>query len=126
MRHVGTSLRPHDWFAAGPGLELKPLIVESDDWRAGPHLASVDVQERVRAALESGVLIIEHWHYRGSSAPTRLFVEDPEEWEVFLSRVVPGDKVYVWEHAQLCRRDNALVAAKAPDSQGRTPQNGAY
>ena len=77
-------------------------------------------------ALESGVLIVEHRHYRGSRAPTRLFVEDLEEWEAFMSRVAPGDNVYIWEHGQRCRHDNALVAAKAPDSQGRTPRNGAY
>ena len=105
---------------------MKPLIVEADDWREGPHLASADVRQRVTKALESGVLIVEQWHYRGASAPTRSFVEDMREWEDFLSRVAPGDKVYAWELGQLCRPDNALVAAKAPDSQSRTPRGGAY
>ena len=103
-----------------------PLIVESDDWRAGPHLATAEVAQRVTAALESGVLIVEHWHYRGSRAPTRLFVDDLDEWQEFVSRVIPGDAVYVWEFGKLCRVDNALLAAKAPDTQGRTPQGGAY
>ena len=105
---------------------MKPLIVEADDWSAGPHLATADVQRVITNALETGVLIVEHWHYRGSRAPTRLFVEDEEEWQAFLSSVLPGDKVYVWEHGQVCRPETALVAAKAPDSQGRTPQRGAY
>ena len=105
---------------------MKPLIVESDDWHAGPHVASADVQERVRQALESGVLIVEHRHYRGSRAPTRSFVEDFDEWKTFLDGVVPGDSVHVWELGKVCRSDNALVAAKAADAQGRTPRGGAY
>ena len=105
---------------------MVPLIVEPDDWRAGPHLATAEVAQRVTAALGSGVLIVEHWHYRGASAPTRLFVEDLEEWAEFLAHVVPGDAVYVWEHGKLCRAENAFVAEKAPDAQGRTPQGGAY
>ncbi|HKN67033.1 MAG TPA: hypothetical protein VJW73_12200 [Gemmatimonadaceae bacterium] len=105
---------------------MDPLIVESDDWRAGPNLATADVQERVAAALEFGVLIVEHWHYRGARAPTRLFIEDVEDWTAFLRDVVPGDNVYVWEFGRLCAHDNALVAAKAPDARGRTPRGGAY
>jgi len=107
-------------------MPVNPLIVESDDWRAGPHLAAADVQERVAAALESGVLIAEHWHYRGARAPTRLFIEDLEDWTAFLGDVVPGDNVYVWELGRLCTRDSALVAAKMPDASGRTPRGGAY
>ena len=80
----------------------------------------------MRAALAVGVLIVEHRHYRGSRAPTRLFIEDVEEWDEFLARVVPGDAVYVWEYAKVCSASNALVAEKAPDAQGRTPQGGAY
>jgi hypothetical protein len=102
------------------------LIVASDDWRAGPNLRTAEVMQRVGAALEAGILIVEHWHYLGSRAPTRLFVEDIEQWEEFLTSVVPGDAVYVWEFGKLCRTDNAIVAEKAPDAQGRTPRGGAY
>lgn len=71
-------------------------------------------------------LIVEHRHYRGSSAPTRLFIEERDEWDAFLAGVAPGDSVYVWELGQACRPDNTLVAAKAADSRGRTPRGGAY
>ena len=103
-----------------------PLIVESDDWRAGPNLRTAEVMQRVAAAVEAGVLIVEHWHYRGARAPTRLFIEEIEQWEEFLSNVIPGDAVYVWEFGKRCRVDNAIVAEKAPDAQGRTPRGGAY
>ena len=101
-------------------------IAESDDWRPGPHIAAPEVVARVEAGLARGPLIIEHRHYRGASAPTRLIIEEWEEWTAFTATLQPGDAVYVWPYLEVCSEGNALIQVKAPDARGRVPRGGAH
>ena len=103
------------------------MIVESDDWQAGSNMSNAEVLAKLRAALERSPLIVEHRHYRGSSAPTRLVFDDVEILDAYLaSQVSPGDSFLIWEYETTCREDNLLVREKAPDSKGRVPRGGAY
>jgi hypothetical protein len=103
------------------------MIVELDGWEAGSNLSSPDVRARLATALERSPLIVEHRHYRGSSAPTRLVFDDVEALDTYLaSQVSPGDSFWIWEYDTTCRADNVLVCEKSPDSKGRVPRGGAY
>ena len=98
-----------------------------DGWAPGASFLAPATQGALRAALEETVLIVEHRHYRGGRAPTRLFVEEWDELAAYLARETrPGDHVWVWRYDQLCRDDNALAVGKLPDAAGRVPAGGAY
>ena len=103
-------------------------ICEDDDWsKTGPNILSSEALAKIEAVLEQAPVILEHWFYRSSSAPDRLIFDDYEGFLTYLkSNSHPGDKIYVWNFAELCKDDNHVVAGKYPDAIGRTPRLGPY
>lgn len=103
------------------------VIVESDDWKQGPTILSPENLALLQRTLEETLVIVEHWFYRGSRAPNRLFFDDFGELEEYLrTHAAPGDSFWIWRYDELCRDDNSLVHAKYPDDRGRVPSRGAY
>lgn len=106
-----------------------PIIVASDDWTIdGPKFLSVENLAILRAEEESGgALIVEHRHYRGAAAPTRLVIEATEDLLAYVQRCAkPGDSFWIWGYSSVCRDDNSLVHGKVEDEQGHVPLHGAY
>jgi hypothetical protein len=104
-----------------------PIIVESDNWGAGPNILADEVLGRVAEILEEAPVIVEHWFYRGASSPARQIFEDIDELRGYLTaQTRPGDSVWMWRFDELCRTENALAHGKVPDERGRVPQGGAY
>lgn len=104
------------------------VVVESDDWQDwGRSILAPDVLARIELAMEQSPVILEHWFYRGGSAPDRLVFDSYEDFREYLaSKVAPGDSLYLWNYAELCRDDNDFAHGKYPDARGRTPRLGAY
>ena len=103
--------------------------VERDDWRVGgPKINAPENLEKIRHVLENvGVVIVEHWFYRGARAPDRFFFEEFDDCMAYLgTEVGPGDQVYVWSFSDVCTAANQLAAGKYPDQLGRVPRGGAY
>ncbi len=102
-------------------------IVESDNWGPGASILAEDALARIRSVLEESPIIVEHWFYRGASAPERIIFDD---YELFLAYVHTesraGDTFNVWRFDQLCRDANMLAHGKLPDELGRVPERGAY
>ena len=105
----------------------KSYVFEGDDWvQAGEMITSPEKLAKIAAVLERTILIVEHRHYRRSSAPTRLFFEDQEEFLAYLKdQARPGDAFRAWSF-DLCTEANATASGKYPDDLGRVPLKGAY
>ncbi len=101
---------------------------EEDGWSTeGANIASPENLSQIRDVLEhTGPIIVEWWHYRGSSAPDRLVFDDYDEFIGWLALTMAGDAVWVWDFAALCREDNAIAHGKSPDEGGQVPIGGAY
>ena len=105
---------------------MVPSIFESDDWSAD-HANIMSQLPKMEAAIERTVLVLEHWFYRGSKAPRRMFWEEFEELRSYLEKEVrPGDLLFFWEFDKVCRKDNLFAQGKFPDDKGRVPARGAY
>ncbi len=103
--------------------------VEADDWHAGGSIITAEEKLRmIQETLEnSGPIIVQHWHYRGSAAPDRRVFSEYDEFLNWLRQeTVAGDAVDVWSWEAVCRPENQLVEGKCPDEQGRVPRRGAY
>ena len=102
---------------------------EADGWTSeGPKIDAPKNLEAIRRVLEkSGPIIVEHWFYRGASAPDRICFDDFEDFEEYLkTRAMAGDIIDVWNFADVCTRQNMIVSGKCPDDKGRVPTKGAY
>lgn len=104
------------------------MINEDDDWsKDGVNISSLDILAKVQTILEQGPVILEHWFYRGSRAPSRLIFDEYEDFLNYLtSEARPGDQFLAWDYAALCKDDNTVVSAKYPDASGRTRRRGPY
>ena len=102
-------------------------IYEGDDWvQDGETITSQEKLARIAEVVEQTVLIVEHRHYRGAKAPTRLFFEDQEAFLAYLNEHArPGDAFRAWPF-DLCTEANAIAIGKYPDKGGRVPLRGAY
>ena len=99
---------------------------EIDDWKPGETITSQEKLAKIAEALDQTALIVEHRHYRGACAPTRLFFDDYGEFLAYLNEHSrPGDSFLAWSF-DLCTDANAIAAGKYPDKQGRVPVGGAY
>ena len=102
---------------------------EADDWTAeGSSINSDGKLDAIRRELEErGPVILEHRHYRGSSAPTRLVFDDDEELCQYLeSNAFAGDSLYLWAFSVVCTLDRVLAEGKCPAEDGTVPRGGAY
>jgi len=102
------------------------IRVEQDRWGAGPSILDPARLESLRAALELTPLIVEHWYYRGGSAPSYLVFDDFDELRAHLERAAPGDAFDIWRWDQLCRPESMFVSGKRPDQDGAVPAGGPY
>lgn len=101
---------------------------ESDNWtQKGSKITDPIKLAAMRRTLEEGPIIVEHWFYRGGSAPERLVFEAFDEFTAWLEmHTYAGDAIDVWSWAAVCRKDTTLAEGKCPDDQGLVPEDGAY
>lgn len=105
----------------------KGYVYEGDDWvLSGEMITSSEKLAKIAAVVERTILIVEHRHYRGARAPTRLFFEDQEDFLAYLNdHARPGDAFRAWPF-DLCTEANAIATGKFPDELDRVPLKGAY
>ena len=101
---------------------------EADGWSdTGAKISAPANLDAIRKELDRGPLIVEHWHYRGASAPTRGVFE---EYDAFISylqeKAFAGDAFDVWSWADLCTPERRLAEGKCPADDGTVPRGGAY
>ena len=102
---------------------------ETDEWTADGHsITAPDVIEAIRRCLEKqGPILVEHWFYRGGSAPDRFVFDDYQAFLDYLdAKAYAGDAIHVWSFDAACRNDNQLAYGKCPDENGLVPRRGAY
>jgi hypothetical protein len=101
---------------------------DADVWSEdGPTITGDASLAAIRAELQRGPIIVEHWHYRGGSAPSRHVFEDWESFEAFLtSSPLAGDAIDVWSFTDLCTADRRIADGKCPAADGKTPRGGSY
>jgi hypothetical protein len=102
---------------------------EADGWTTdGAKITAPETLTAIRRVLEDdGPIVVEHWFYRGSSAPDRIVFDDFDDFEEYLGKKASaGDAINVWSFAATCTQKNRLVHGKCPDDQSRVPKKGAY
>jgi len=102
---------------------------EADDWsQDGSKITSREKLDAVKDTLEkTGPIIVQHWHYRGASAPDRLVFDDFDDFSSWLhEKTYAGDAIDVWSWADVCKQERLLAEGKCPDEQGLVPRGGAY
>lgn len=102
---------------------------EQDDWRPdGSKIVAPEKLAIIREVLETkGCIVVEHWLYRGSSAPERTIFDDFQKFEEYLrTKTSGGDAIDVWSMREVCTPQNRVAEGKVPDLDGRVPAGGAY
>ena len=102
---------------------------EKDEWTTdGAKITSPENLANIKAVLEDEApIIVEHWFYRGSSAPDRVIFDDFEDFVDYLNeKASAGDMVNVWNFGRACTQKNVLAYGKCPDDEDRVPKKGAY
>jgi hypothetical protein len=100
-----------------------------DDWSEDvPRITDDATLARIRQVLENrGPVIIEHRWYRGSAAPSRLILDDYDDFLQYLqSSAFAGDAIDVWSYTDVCDPRITLASGKCPDPAGQCPRRGAY
>jgi hypothetical protein len=101
---------------------------EPDGWTVdGAKILSPENVEKIKHAFSKGPLIVQHWFYRGASAPSVFSFEEFEDFEAHLNEnAVPVDAFDVWSFSEVCKTENMLAEAKLHDTDGCVPKGGAY
>jgi hypothetical protein len=100
---------------------------EADNWTSHGEVFSMATIERIQEAFRLGPVIVEHWHYRGGTAPSRCVFEEWEDLEHYLDRsAFAGDAIDVWSFSQVCVGEKRVAQGKFPAEDGTVPQGGAY
>ena len=103
---------------------------EPDDWRKSED--GVFGSDQNLAHLEKEIskgkfLVCEHWHYRGASCPTRLLIEDFDEFIEYLeNNAIAGDIIEVYDLSEVWNVKESIMSGKCPDELGEIPKGGAY
>ena len=102
---------------------------EQDDWRSdGSKIVSFENLAAIRDVIENrGCIIVEHWLYRGASAPVRKIFDDFDEFLNYIkTQTYGGDAIDVWSMHELCTRANRIANGKVSDLDGSVPSGGSY
>ena len=102
---------------------------EADEWTSeGSSITSPEKLQAIKDTLDKkGPIIVEHWHYRGASAPDRLIFEEFDEFQRWLQeKTFAGDAIDVWSWWDVCKGEQRLAEGKCSDDQGLIPRHGAY
>lgn len=102
---------------------------EPDDWALdGDQITSSAQLDKIRACFAAfRILLVKHWHYRGSRAPSLFVVEDIDEFLDYLkSEAVAGDAIDVYDITESIADDRRVSFGKCPDAEGLVPKRGAY
>ena len=102
---------------------------DADEWcRTGQKITDPDALEAVKAALsDDKMLVLEHWHYRGSRCPDRVVIDDYDDFVDYLKEnAIAGDAVHVFDITQALEDGKQLVQGKCPDEHDEVPKKGAY
>jgi len=102
---------------------------EADEWVLGlPAISDSDILEKMKMAFDAGkTVVVEHWFYRGSSAPDRLVFYDYDMFEDYLKeKCRAGDSIHVFDITESLKDGAQLVHGKCPNERGETPRKGAY
>jgi hypothetical protein len=93
--------------------------------KGGENILSQEKLDAVRNHLaDVGNIVVEHWHFYGSRAPTPLAFDDYDVFDAYLRKEVrPGDAIDVYPFS---RETKKITAGKFPDGEGRVPTGGAY
>lgn len=94
--------------------------VESDGWTLeGEDILSPENLALLESKFRQSPLIVEHRFYRASSSPSRLVLEDFEEFMEYLNlKACAGDHILVWDFEALCRDNNLTARGKCPADDG--------
>ena len=94
----------------------------------GSRITSPENLETIRDAIENrDVIILEHWHYCGSTAPDRMVFDDFDAFVEYVQhKTSGGDAIDIWLMHDHCRPENRFLEGKIPDEDGCVPDGGAY
>jgi hypothetical protein len=102
---------------------------QDDEWVAeGSIITSPDNLKIIQKIIEEeGPIIVQHWFYRGASAPEYNVFDDYETLLNYLDKeAYAGDAIDVWSVFQICKPEDRRVEGKCPDDNGLIPRKGAY
>lgn len=102
---------------------------EADQWSSeGSIITSQNNLAKIQKILEKeGPILLQHWFYRGGSAPSYAVFDDYDELLDYLNQnAYAGDAVDIWSVWQICNPENRAVEGKCPDENGLIPRGGAY
>lgn len=102
---------------------------ESDNWtKKASKIVDLSKLKAIEHVLETkGCIIVEHWIYRGSSAPNRLIFDDFDDFYQYLkTKTNAGDQIDAWSMHDLCLSGNRIAEGKVPDLDGCVPEGGVY
>ncbi len=101
---------------------------EADEWiEGGSKIGSKDKLQRIDAVLKEGPIIVEHWFYRGASAPRHQIFDNYDDFVEYLkTNTRAGDAILVWDWKNSCKENNLFEAGKMADLDGCTPKHGPY
>lgn len=100
----------------------------ADEWTPdGRKITSPEHLEILQRTLDESPIVVEHWFYRGGSAPHRFVCDDYDDFIEYLQqKASAGDAIHVWNFSMVCRDDNAIASGKCPAEDGCVPRRGAY
>jgi hypothetical protein len=102
---------------------------EPDGWsQSGQVITETISLNRVREALSQGkILLVKHWHYRGSRCPDHVAIEDFDDFVEYLrSSAVAGDAIDVYDITHAITDAQRVAHGKCPNEKGEVPERGAY